>query len=98
MLVALMGGVALPASELARLAGVSASTATSHLRGLRQVGLVTVRAQGRHRYFALSSPDVAAALERFAAVGLPDLPELPARSRANGPLALARTCYSHLAG
>jgi DNA-binding transcriptional ArsR family regulator len=95
MLVALMGNVALPASELARLAGVSASTATSHLRGLADAGLVTVRAQGRHRYFALSSPEVAVALERFAALGLGD-----ARRRApsDEPIAVARTCYSHLAG
>jgi DNA-binding transcriptional ArsR family regulator len=95
MLVALMGGVALPASELARHAGVSASTATSHLRGLLEAGLVTVRAQGRHRYFTISGPDVASALERFASLGLSSLPR---RSGPAGPLAVARTCYSHMAG
>jgi DNA-binding transcriptional ArsR family regulator len=95
MLVALMGGLALPASELARLAAVSASTATSHLRHLKDAGLVAVRAGGRHRYFSLASPQVAAALEQFAAVGLSDVPR---RLPSHDPLAIARTCYSHLAG
>src|SRR4051812_18178051 len=45
MLVALLGGVALPASELARAAGVAPSTATSHLQRLGDAGLVVVRAQ-----------------------------------------------------
>src|SRR5579859_1158506 len=65
MLVALMGGVAMPASELARVAHVVPSTATSHLRRLMQAGLVVVRAQGRHRYFALSGAHVAEAVERL---------------------------------
>jgi len=95
MLVALLGGVALPASELARVAGVSASTATSHLRHLRDAGLVTVRAQGRHRYFALCDPHVAEALERLAALGLS---EVSRRVPSNEALAIARTCFSHLAG
>jgi DNA-binding transcriptional ArsR family regulator len=95
MLVALMGGLALPASELARLAGVSAPTATSHLRHLKDAGLVVVRAGGRHRYFSLASPQVAAALERLAALGLSDVPRRPP---SQDPLAIARTCYSHLAG
>ena len=95
MLIALMGGIALPASELARLAGVTASTATSHLRNLQDSGLVTVRAQGRHRYFALSGPSVATAIERLASLGLSPVKR---RVPANDPIALARTCYSHLAG
>ncbi len=95
MLVALMGGVALPASELARVAGVSASTATSHLRNLKDAGLVAVRPGGRHRYFFLASQDVAAALERLAAVGLSEVPHRP---RSHDAIAIARTCYSHLAG
>jgi DNA-binding transcriptional ArsR family regulator len=95
MLVALMGGLALPASELARLAGVSASTATSHLRHLKDAGLVAVRSAGRHRYFFLASPRVAAALEQLATVGLSDVPR---RVPSDDPFAVARTCYSHLAG
>jgi len=94
MLVALMGGVSLPASELARLAGVSPSTATSHLRCLLDAGLVMVRAQGRHRYFALSGARVASALEGFVALGL----EEKRREPPPGEISLARTCFSHFAG
>lgn len=95
MLVALMGGVFLPATELARRAGVSPPTATSHLRRLLAAGLVVVRPQGRHRYFGLAGPHVAAALEGLASLGMrADARRPPARDA----LCFARTCYSHLAG
>jgi DNA-binding transcriptional ArsR family regulator len=94
MLIALMGGLALPASDLARAAQVAPSTATSHLRRLVQTGLVVVRPQGRHRYFALSGPRVAEAVERLATIH-----SRPRRLPASDPgLALARTCYTHFAG
>jgi DNA-binding transcriptional ArsR family regulator len=95
MLVALMGGVALPASELAQVAGVAASTATSHLRRLTDAGLVVARAQGRHRYFALAGPHVAEALERLATLDVRGSPRRPLPDEA---LSLARTCYAHFAG
>src|SRR4051794_34774240 len=69
ILVALMGG-AKPASELARIAGVAPSTATSHLNRLSEAGLVVVRAQGRHRYYAIASPPVANMVESIAALDL----------------------------
>jgi DNA-binding transcriptional ArsR family regulator len=94
MLVALMGGVALPASDLARAAGVAPPTATGHLRQLLDAGLVAVRAQGRHRYFHLADVRVAAALEELASLGL----EKPRRVVSDDPMSLARTCYSHFAG
>lgn len=94
MLLALMGGLSLPASELARHAGVSASTATSHLRRLVEARLLTVRAQGRHRYFALSGVDVAEALEHLATLGL----EGRRRAASTDALSMARTCFSHFAG
>lgn len=94
MLVALMGGVALPASELARGAGVTPSTATEHLRHLVDAGLLAVRAQGRHRYFSLADARVAAALEDLAGLGLP----AASRTAPGDAVAMARTCYSHFAG
>lgn len=94
MLIALMGGLSLPASELARHAGISASTATSHLRRLVEARLLVVRPQGRHRYFALSGPDVAEALEHLATLGLGGR----RRAASNDALSMARTCFSHLAG
>jgi DNA-binding transcriptional ArsR family regulator len=91
MLVALMGGVALPASELARIAKIAPATASDHLRQLRRAGLITQRARGRHRYFELASAQVADVVERVAALA-------SSRPVATGAFAMARTCYSHLAG
>lgn len=63
ILTALMSGKALTASELAGEAGVSASTASSHLGRLLDGGLVKETRQGRHKYFALAGEDVAQVLE-----------------------------------
>ena len=66
MLVALIEGRALAAGELARRAGVSAATASAHLARLLDGDLVTVIKQGRHRYYQLAGPDVAAAIEALS--------------------------------
>ncbi len=96
MLMALMNGKALTASELAAEAGVTAQTASGHLAKLQQGDLVQVRKQGRHKYFALANADVAAALE-----GLMGLAAGQLRTRT-GPkdaaMREARVCYNHLAG
>jgi len=98
MLAALADGQALPAGELARVAGVHPSTATAHLGRLIEGGLVRVRAQGRHRYHELAGPEVASVLEALAQVSAP----VPIRSlrqqRTADALGEARTCYDHLAG
>jgi DNA-binding transcriptional ArsR family regulator len=98
MLLALMGGDAVSAGELARQAGVTPSGATAHLRRLRDGGLVTDEVVGRQRVFRLAGPDVAEALEVLSLVA----PPLPARglreSKAAAALKRARTCYDHLAG
>jgi DNA-binding transcriptional ArsR family regulator len=98
MLTALMDGGALTAGELARHAGVTPQTASSHLAKLETGGLVTVRRQGRHGYFALSGEDVGAVLE-----ALMGLAARAGHSRSRpGPrepaLREARVCYDHLAG
>ena len=93
MLAALMDGIALPAGELARLAGIGASAASAHLSRLIAEGFVTVEVQGRHRYYRLVGPEVAAALETMAAL----MPRPPARPR-DALLGRARLCYHHLAG
>lgn len=98
MLDALLSGRALAAGELGRVGGVSPATASEHLARLRDGGLVDVVAAGRHRYYRLAGPDVAHALEALALVS----PRKPVRSlrqsRAAAALAVARTCYDHLAG
>ena len=63
----------LAAGELARLAGVSAATASFHLAKLLEGGLITVIRQGRHRYYRLAGHEVAAALEALGLIS-PGLP------------------------
>jgi DNA-binding transcriptional ArsR family regulator len=88
----------LAAGELARMAGVSAATASFHLAKLLEGGLIAVARQGRHRYYRLAGPEVAAAIEALGLIS----PALPVRtlrqSREAAALAEARTCYDHLAG
>jgi len=98
MLSALMDGRALTATELALEAGVMPSTASSHLSHLVRARLVTVAAQGRHRYFRIAGRAVALLLERLMCVAA-----RPVRARVRtGPrdptLRRARVCYDHLAG
>jgi len=88
----------LAAGELARMAGVSAATASFHLAKLLEGGMITVVRQGRHRYYRLAGHEVAAAIEALGLIS----PALPVRtlrqSREAAALAEARTCYDHLAG
>ena len=98
MLAALMGGRALTATELAAEAGVTPQTASTHLKRLTDGALLTLRQQGRHRYYALAGPEIGAVLE-----GLMGLAAKQGRLRARpGPrdpaLRRARVCYDHLAG
>jgi len=98
MLAALLAGKALTAGELAREAGVSAQTASSHLAKLSDGGLILGLAQGRHRYFRLSGPDVAEMLEKMMGVAA-RAGHLRTRTGPEAPaLRKARVCYDHLAG
>ena len=97
MLAALMEGRALTATELALEGGVAPSTASSHLAKLMAAGLVAIARQGRHRYFRIAQPEVAAALECLMAIAPGDLPAARPEIRDAG-LRHARICYDHLAG
>jgi DNA-binding transcriptional ArsR family regulator len=96
ILTVLMDGRAHTGGELARHLGVSPSTASEHLSKLLDAGLVSIEAQGRHRYFRLAGLEIAQLLETIGAASTPPLPT-PA-SRAPAALTFARTCYDHLAG
>lgn len=98
ILSALLGGQSLPASELAYRAHITPQTASMHLAKLVEGGLLTVNQRGRHRYYALSSADVAHALEALAAIAPPPRPEARRDSPEHQQLCFARTCYDHLAG
>ncbi|WP_149141207.1 ArsR/SmtB family transcription factor [Gemmobacter caeruleus] len=98
ILSALMSGKALTARELSDEAGITAQTASSHLRKLLEGGLIAATAQGRHRYFTLSGAEAARLIEALmgfaAARG-----QLRHRTGPRDPaLRAARLCYNHLAG
>lgn len=100
MCLALIGGEARPAGELAARAGVSAQTASNHLAKLIAGRILRVEQQGRWRYYRLAGADVGHAVEALAVVA-PPLPDAVAGDSMNGAarrLRDARTCYSHLAG
>jgi DNA-binding transcriptional ArsR family regulator len=101
MLLSLMGGIALPAGELARIANVAPQTASGHLAKLLGGRLLRVERQGRHRYYRLAGAQVADALEALLvltnrSVARGDHAE--ASKLAPGSLGYARTCYAHVAG
>ena len=98
MLAALMSGRALTATELATIADISASTASAHLARLTSGRLLRRTAQGRHRYFKLASPTVAAMLETLLVVAAQPGGERPRAPRIDPRLREARACYDHLAG
>jgi DNA-binding transcriptional ArsR family regulator len=98
ILMCLMAGRALTATELARAAGVTKQTASSHLAKLVAARLVAVESAGRHRYFRLTDHRVGTVIEnlmglahRIGAVQVDSGPPDPA-------LRKARACYDHLAG
>lgn len=98
MLNALLGGQWLTATELARHGGVAGPTASEHLAGLVDAGLVVRRRSGRHRYHALGGPDVAAALEALGRISAAPATTSPSAMPAESALRFARICYDHLAG
>lgn len=99
MLWALLDGRARTAGELAFVSDLSAQAASAHLAKLVDGGLLVVERQGRHRYFCIEDPSVAAAVEALAAVNLTKMQpiEIP-RPLPRTALRFARSCYDHLAG
>ena len=98
MLLALGDGRALPAGELAACANITAQTASGHLALLERAGLISAVRQGRHRYFRVASPEVAALLEATLIVASGVRPGQLCPTRVDPLLAAGRTCYNHLAG
>jgi DNA-binding transcriptional ArsR family regulator len=98
MLVALLDGCSLPASELALMAKVSAQAASMHLGKLLAGRLVTMTRFGRHRYYKLAGPDVATAIEAMGTLCNALRPIQAPADGSTAPIRIARTCYDHLAG
>ncbi len=100
-LLALLDGRAWTAGELARHAGVAASTLSEHLGKLVAGGLLAEERQGRHRYVRLADAGVAQLVEELTAQVAPQAAQRPRNLRessAGFAMARARTCYDHLAG
>jgi len=98
MLLALVTGRPLSASELAALARVRPQTASSHLAKLVRGSLLHVERQGRFRYYRVANPDVAAAIEALGVIAPTKRVRALGATIKQQALRLARTCYDHLAG
>ena len=99
MLDALLDGNAHTIGALARHAGITAATASGHLRRLLDEQLVVAPHHGRERRVQLASPAVAQLLESIAGLTVPSpTPVTTAATTRARELRFARTCYDHLAG
>ena len=98
ILVALLGGRALTATELAYAAGVSPQTTSGHLSKLSSAQLVVLMKQGRHRYYRLAGPHVGRMLESIMHVAMDGPQRYQPRSKIDDQMRHARTCYDHIAG
>ena len=96
ILCSLMDGHARTATELAAIAEVGASTASAHLARLKDLALVRLHVQGRHRYYSLADKRVAQALEALMVIGQSATPIF--KPHTPDRLQFARTCYDHMAG
>ncbi|MCL6417063.1 winged helix-turn-helix domain-containing protein [Aestuariirhabdus sp. Z084] len=98
MLMALMAGKALTATELAVVAEIMPQTATVHLAKLVDKQLLVVRKQGRHKYFQLHGAEVAGILEGLLNISSQRQPLSVATGPKDPEMRKARICYDHLAG
>jgi DNA-binding transcriptional ArsR family regulator len=92
----LLDGRAYTASELAAAVETSAPNCSMHLAKLIKADLLSVEAQGRHRYYTYSRPEVAYAVEALAALVPQNTRETA--EKEDPPIRICRTCYDHLAG
>lgn len=98
ILLALLGGATLTATQLADRAGISPSLASSHLGRLLSGRLVAVEHLGRRRYYRLAEPHVAEVVESMLSLA-PQRSARTLRESIRGEaIRHARTCYDHLAG
>ncbi|MGB6984974.1 MAG: winged helix-turn-helix domain-containing protein [Candidatus Aquilonibacter sp.] len=98
MLLALLDGRDLAASELASVAGMTPQAATAHFKKLVAAGLLVGRSAGRHRFFRIASAEVGHAIETLATIARPAKIVALGQSSAFERLRAARSCYDHLAG
>jgi len=95
---ALAGGKAMPAGELAEMAGVSPQSASAHLQKLVDARVLSVWAQGRFRYYRIADDDVASLIENLVNLAAKTAARIPRRDVIADELRQSRPCYCHLAG
>ncbi len=98
ILLALLDGRHLSASELAYRSGVSPTAASAHLAKLVHGGLLMVEPSGRLRFYRLANADVGHALEALATLAKPATIVALTQNIVAGEMRIARSCYDHLAG
>ncbi len=98
MLFALKEEGELSATDLASVAGVSASTASGHLAQMRIAGLIIVNQEGRSRRYRLADAEIAESLEAIEAMAARLTPRKSSALIRDPALRNARRCYDHLAG
>ncbi|TDV60371.1 helix-turn-helix transcriptional regulator [Pseudomonas sp. LP_7_YM] len=101
MMWALMDGTSRAADELALLAGLSPSSAGSHLARLASGGLLKLETRGKKRFFRLAAPEVGAAVQALACASIISA-QVVGRSIAQpllaSPSRRASVCADHLGG
>jgi DNA-binding transcriptional ArsR family regulator len=98
MVSALADGKAMPAGELASVAGISPQSASAHLQKLVDAHVLSVLAQGRFRYYRIVDDDVADLIEGLSHLAAKTETRGRGGRRVADELRQSRTCYHHLAG
>lgn len=98
MLLALIDGRELPASELAFRAVASPQSASGHLKKLVAGGLLVAKNAGRQHLFRIASDEVAHAIEVLGQIARSTPILTLSQSTTLQRMREARACYDHLAG
>jgi DNA-binding transcriptional ArsR family regulator len=94
----LLDNRAYTATELAIKADTTAQNLSMHLSKLLKADLLAVESQGRHKYYRLSKPEVAQAIEAIGNLVPGERRKKVIESSDNTMIKYCRTCYDHLAG
>lgn len=94
----LLDDKAYTATELAISADTSPQNISMHLNKLIQSELLSVESQGRHKYYRLSRPEVAYAIEAIGNLVPNEKRRVITGNKDNSAIKYCRTCYDHLAG
>ena len=94
----LLDGRAYTATELAISADTSSQNISMHLAKLVQADFLTVKSQGRHKYYSFSRPEVAYAIEAIGNLIPNKNHKKILDDKDNSGIKHCRSCYDHLAG